>query len=99
MSVISLLQLATRTGIPHQSEIQSDYQVVSFSLHSLLILVTRILSTNGTSEHPISPFKIRNNRPVRLRKRRFCSRNCDVKSTCRNRISLPRARVRNAHSL
>jgi hypothetical protein len=29
--------------------------VASFSLHSLLILVTRILSTNGTPEVPASP--------------------------------------------
>ena len=50
MSAISLLQLATRTGIPRQSEIRSDYPVASSSLHSLLSLVMPILSTDGTSE-------------------------------------------------
>ena len=54
MSVISLLQLATRAGIPRQSEIRSNYQVASSFLRSLLILVTPILSTDGTSERCIS---------------------------------------------
>ena len=48
MSVISLLQLATGTGIPRQSEIRSNYQVASSFLRSLLNLVTPILSTDGT---------------------------------------------------
>ena len=54
MSVTSLLQLATRAGIPRQSEIRSNSPVASSFLRSLLILVTPILSTNGTSERRIS---------------------------------------------
>ena len=45
----SLLQLATRAGIPRQSEIRSNCRVASSSLHSLLILMIPFLSTNGTS--------------------------------------------------
>ena len=48
--MISLLQLATRAGIPRQSEIRSNCPVASSFLRLLLILATRILSTNGTSE-------------------------------------------------
>jgi hypothetical protein len=47
--VISLLQLATRAGIPRQSEIRNDYWVASSSLHSLLSLVMSII---GTPERP-----------------------------------------------
>jgi hypothetical protein len=53
VSAISLLQLATRAGIPRQSEIRNDYWLASFSLHSLLSLVMSILSTYGTSERRI----------------------------------------------
>ena len=36
VGVISLLQLATRTGIPRQSEIQGDFQAASSFLRLLL---------------------------------------------------------------
>jgi hypothetical protein len=54
VSVISLLQLATKAGIPRQSEIRCNYQVASSFLRSLLILAIHILSANGTSKRRIS---------------------------------------------
>ena len=54
-SAIKILQLALRTRIPRQSETRGDYQVVPSHLHSLMILVTPILTTNGTSVLPAFP--------------------------------------------
>jgi hypothetical protein len=68
ISAISLLQLATRAGIPRQSEIQGDFLVASSSLHSLLTLATRILSTVLPNE--ASPIKIESTRYLLIRKRR-----------------------------
>ena len=42
VSAIDPLQLATRAGIPRQSEIRNDYWVASSSLHSLLSLAMPI---------------------------------------------------------
>jgi len=46
-STAKLLQHTTRTVTPLQREVRIDFQVASSFLHSLLILVTTILTTIG----------------------------------------------------
>ncbi len=47
ISVINLLQPASRAVTPRYGEVQIDYQVVSCLLHSLLLRRAAVLTTGG----------------------------------------------------
>jgi hypothetical protein len=83
VSVISLLQLAARAGIPRQREIRSNSPVVSSFLHSLLSPVLPLLKTNRYFHsqilRPGEPSMLAHSEAMASRRWKLSSIYCDVK--------------------